>query len=314
MRRYSEGVTERLRDLFTTYLASGREPRTAASLAAALAAVYPLEAAALLAADSSGATTVDLPEADTPGSVWYGRRWHGRRLWAGSQLPLAARVGDVWLDTCQLTPMLLVPRQKDEEEAEDDQDADSGEAYAWIDMRPVHNWQYATFLGLARFAPREVQIDPPLTLLDGATGRAPRGVETAAAVDLVPDEARLCANWFGKAGCGLFAWQSARAFLSAPTFGALWGEPSREWAGEWDEGAYLAVSPSTIDRDPELEVEREVFPTAAAEERMLFGEWAHSPGTTFRCCVLLQLGLLTEPTGQDGAWYLPWRLVSRAPR
>lgn len=142
--------------------------------------------------------------------------------------------------------------------------------------------------------------------------RARRGAAIDAVTDLVPDEARLCANWFGKAVCGLFAWQSARAFLSPPMYDALWGQPAHEWAGGWDEGAYLAVSPTTIDRDPQLEVEGEVLP--AAEERMLFGEWAHSQATTFRGCVLVQLGLLTEPGGQDGAWYLPWRLVSRAPR
>jgi hypothetical protein len=77
--------------------------------------------------------------------------------------------------------------------------------------------------------PRVVQLDPPLPLFDSA--RAPRGVPTDAVTDVVPDEARLCATWFGKAMCGLYAWRSARAFLPPPTFDALWGEPAREWAG-----------------------------------------------------------------------------------
>ena len=207
-------------------------------------------------------------------------------------------MGDVWLDTCQLTPMLLVPR-------EDDADA----AYAWIDLRPLHNWQYAAFLALARMTPRVVQLDPPLPLFDSA--RAPRGVPTDAVTDVVPDEARLCATWFGKAMCGLYAWRSARAFLPPPTFDALWGEPAREWAGEWDEGAFLAVAPATIDRDPDLEGGSDDVPSA--EQRTLFGEWAHSPGITFRGCVRVQSGLLSGPS-EDGAWWLPWRLASRAPR
>jgi hypothetical protein len=50
--------------------------------------------------------------------------------------------------------MLLEPRG----------DATDEDLYAWIDTRPVHRWQYATFLELAAFASRPVQLDPPLTL------------------------------------------------------------------------------------------------------------------------------------------------------
>ena len=79
-------------------------------------------------------------------------------------------VGDVWLDTCQLTPRLLVPRENNDDDGGGGGDGDGGGggggAYAWLDLRPVHNWQYATLLALARFTPRETQLDPPLRLLD----------------------------------------------------------------------------------------------------------------------------------------------------
>ena len=154
-------VSERLDALFTAYLASGRGADAAVRLAPALeAAGYALEAAALLATETTRATRVNLP-----GSVG-----HGRRLWTGGRLPVAARVGDVWLDTCQLTPRLLVPRENNDDDGGGGGDGDGGGggggAYAWLDLRPVHNWQYATLLALARFTPRETQLDPPLRLLD----------------------------------------------------------------------------------------------------------------------------------------------------
>jgi hypothetical protein len=276
-----------LPDLFTAYLTSGRAARPSAELARALAgAGYRLEAA--VASGTSGAT-VDLP----------GSPWDGRRLWTGAQQPDSARAGDVWLDTCQLSPMLLVPRHE----------ADDEDLYAWIDIRPIHRWQYATFLALAEFAPRPVQLDPPLTLLDRS--RLLRGSPAEPVTDLTPDEARLCANWFGKAVCGLFAWRVAHACLPETARSALWATPAREWASSYEEGLQLAVSSTTINQDPGLEAEADVRPPDA--QRMLFGEWAHSPGTTFRACVHVQLGLFGEP-GEDGAWYLPLRLVSRAPR
>jgi hypothetical protein len=280
-----------LSDLFTAYLTSGRAPQPSAELARALArAGYWLEAAVVSGA--AGATV-----------HWPGSIWHGRRLWTGTRLPEAARAGDVWLDTCQLSPMLLVPRGAARDEDEDQ------DVYAWIDTRPVHRWQYATFLALAAFAPRPVQLDPPLRLLDPS--RLLRGSPMEAVTELTPDEARLCANWFGKAVCGLFAWQLANALLPQPEMSALWEMPAREWAGGYQDGLQLAVSATTIDRDPDEESEADVLPPE--EDRMLFGEWAHSPATTFRTCAYLQLGLLTEP-GEDGAWHFPLRLTGRAPR
>jgi hypothetical protein len=260
--------------LFTAYLASGRQVPEAAALAQALeAAGYALEATALRGA---AGTTADLP----------GTIWHGRPLWTGAALPESARPRDLWLDTCQLTPMLLVPRDEDN--------------YAWIDLRPMHRWQYAAFLSLAQFTPREVQLDPPLSLLD--PHRILDGSFTDPVADLTPDEARLAANWFGKAQCGQIAWQLARESLSDGELSALWQTPLREWTGSYAEGEHIALSRTTIDEDP-----------ADEPPGMVYGEWAHRATITFRACVYLQLGLLTHP-GEDGAWYLPFRLMSRAPR
>jgi hypothetical protein len=310
---------------FTDYLASGCAPRQAVRLASALRADgYRLEAAVL--SGNAGATV------DVPGSPW-----NGRRLWTGTQLPSTAQAGDVWLDTCLLTPMLLVPY----EDLESDEDSPSDlleritPCIGWIDLRPVQRWQFAAFLRLARLTPREVQLDPPLQLLDprrllqGAEAEVEVEVELeteataevevevevemekASVTNLTLDEARLCANWFGKAVCHLTAWQAARAFLPAAGMHALWGEPSREWAGVLDEGVHMVVSPKTIDADPYAEADAVTPPPL--ENRMLFGDWAHPPGVTFRTYVPTQLGLLTE-VGYDGAWYLPLRLASRAPR
>jgi hypothetical protein len=288
-----------LASLFTDYLASGRAPRPTAQLASVLQERgYPLEAAAL--AGTSGSRV------DVAGSPW-----NGRRLWTGTQLPAGAQAGDVWLDTCQLTPTVLVPY----EEASRGEDLPSDlvepvtTCIGWIDTRPVQEWQLIAFLTLARLTEREVQLDPPIRLLDRQ--RVLHGHEQASVTELTPDEARLCANWFGKAVCHLTAWQAASAFLPAAVMLSLWGEPAREWAGSFEEGLNIVVSPSTIDADPSDEADAdEPLP---ADKRMLFGEWARPKDVTFRSYVHTQIGLLTEPS-EDGAWWVPLRLASRAPR
>jgi hypothetical protein len=288
-----------LASLFTDYLASGRAPRPTAQLASALQdRGYPLEAAVL---SGTSGTRVDVP----------GSPWNGRRLWTGTQLPSGAQAGDVWLDTCQLTPAVLVPHEEVSrgEVIPSDLLERVTPVIGWIDTRPVQEWQFIAFLTLARLTEREVQLDPPIRLLDRQ--RILHGHEEASVTELSSDEARLCANWFGKALCHLTAWQAARAFLPAKVMDSLWGEPTREWAGSFEEGLNIAVSPSTIDADPSDEAEAdEPLP---ADKRTLFGEWARPRGVTFRTYVHTQIGLLTEP-GEDGAWWLPLRLASRAPR
>ena len=74
---------------------------------------------------------------------------------------------------------------------------------------------------------------------------------------------------------------------------------------------FAGLAPVAIDQDPERKAEADALPRE--EDRMLFGEWAHSSVTTFRTWAHLQIGLLSEP-GEDGVWYLPLRLVNRAPR
>jgi hypothetical protein len=281
-----------LASLFTDYLASDRAPRPTAQLASALwDHGYLLEAAVLF---GTSATTVDVP----------GSPWNGRRLWTGTQLPSGARAGDVWLDTCQLTPTVLVPYEQVSrgEVIPSERVERVTRLIGWIDTRPVQEWQYIAFLTLARLTEREVQLDPPIRLLDRQ--RILHGREEASVTNLTSDEARLCANWFGKAVCHLTAWQAARAYLPAAVMRSMWGEPTREWGGSFDEGLHIVVSPSTIAADPSDE---------ADEERTLFGEWARPPGVTFRTYVHTQIGLMTEP-GEDGAWWLPLRLASRAPR
>jgi hypothetical protein len=288
--------------LYIHYLASGRSPQATERLAPALAAAgLMFEAAAL--GSASGAALPDALAALLPGAG-SGARWPPGRLWMGSQLPGAARVGDLWLDTCQLTPMLLVPRPHDPA---------SAEPYAWIDLRPMQRWQVAGVLALATFEPREVQLPPPLGLLDSR--RMLHGAPTEAATDLVPDEARLCANWFAKGICGAFAWYAARMFLPEQTFAALWGASVREWAGEYAEGEFLVLTPATagLDPAPDGEDEDEDGVSALEPQRTLLGEWAHSRETSFRASALVQLGLFRE-IGADGAWYLPHRLSTRLPR
>ena len=219
--------------------------------------------------------------------------WAGRRVVVGLHLPAAAAPGDLWFDPLEVVPMLLVPAAPpappDPPAAPGPADAAPG--YAWLALRPVAHWQFAAFLALAPVAPRVVQVAPPFRLLDPA--RILRGAPTAPVTRLTAGEARMYAGWFGKGLARQYARQLAARFLPGAAAAALWGAVPGEWAGSYDEGVELAVTPATLARDPQAE-EDGVAPPAGAG-RMLYGEWATSAAIGFRTGVLCQTGLFSRP-------------------
>jgi hypothetical protein len=96
--------------------------------------------------------------------------WNGRRLWVGTQLPSGAQAGDLWLDACQLTPMLLVPH---------------AELWCGEDIPPRPLERMPSFIGW-------------IDTRHSNCSRLLRGADEASVTDLPPDEAWPCANWFGR--------------------------------------------------------------------------------------------------------------------
>ncbi len=214
--------------------------------------------------------------------------WSGTRAFVGHQLPEDARPGDLWFDTVEIAPMVLVTGPPDY--------ADFRE---WLAIRPVAAWQYRAFLELAPVAGRQVQVEPPHRPLDRA--RIAPGLERAPATRLTEGEASLYAWWFGKVSASLRAWVGARFTLSRPRFDALWSPGLREWVydrSSVDEGRRIAVWADTIDRDPDKDcVAEERGWEPEPEEQILFGEYTFADDIGMRTGVDAETGLIRQVQG-----------------
>lgn len=291
-----------LPDAFSAYLRDRRNDEARGMLAATLEGHgYRLEARLL---ERWGGELTET-EVDLEGSPWS-----GRRAWVGSVLPPRPRAGDIWLDTCELTPMLLLPRKLD---------ADPSEYapgvlerltpfVAWLALRPVATWQFVAFLDLARTVSRQVQIPPRVEPLDAERILAGRD-DDAPVTSVMPEEARLYATWFGKGMPDREDWQAATAALSPEELAALWGSVGREWNGAVTEGVYAVVTPETIEIDPREVLDED--PPLHSADRILYGELETPSDVTFRTHVSTQVGLRT---GSDPLSILDVDVVDGADR
>jgi hypothetical protein len=216
----------------------------------------------------------------------------GRRAWISSQLPSRAAAGDVWLDTCELSVMLLVPR----EPLPDPEGPPPAHNYppllSWLATRAVARWQYRGFLNHASIEPRDAPA-PPLTPFD--RGRIAGEPDTAPATGITRSEAMAYARFFGKSLADLGDWQAARAHLAEPVLHALWASGTmREWVAyscTSDADRAVLATPRTLDLDPDeaLEAEDEGH---RSDVPILFGPWDHLDDVGFRSAVRVQSGLL----------------------
>jgi hypothetical protein len=142
----------------------------------------------------------------TPPEPWAGQRTH-----VGPTLPTEANAGDIWMDTVELMPMVLIPFE------------DTDEPILWLAMRPVARWQFAAYSG------------QPLD-----------GPELEPVTRVSHEQASLYAQRFGKLTATRVDWQLAKAYLPATAFATLWG-PVREWASYDVNDEPGVVEPETVD-------------------------------------------------------------------
>jgi formylglycine-generating enzyme required for sulfatase activity len=171
------------------------------------------------------------------------------------------RPGDEWLDPVELTPLVWT-------------------GHYWLAKRPVERWQFAAFLEVASFAPREVQVPPKRPVLDRA--RLLAGPEGEPITRLMAGEAILYAAWFGKVLATQHAWRDADP--------ALWG-PVHEYGTSVDEGEASSHGPDGDDEET-------------------YGEFAVPEGVGFRTA----LTRLSDTVGGDWLWWLDVRLTAVARR
>ena len=276
-----------LTDRFARYLC-GDARHESAQLAAELgAAGYTLESSSLerFAKIGPHRTTIELP----------GNPWAGHRCWVGPRPPGGEVAGEIWMDTVEVVPMLLLPDEKpDPNERYSPEALASFQPFrAWMSTRPVANWQYHAFLQCAQMGPRPVQLKPPIALFDRV--RSFRGDETEPVTAILADEAFMYASWFGKLVCGQSEWLAAERFLGTNNLDCLWSSVRREWGERFTEGINAMISPATMNLDWGDEYDSEDAPPEPT--RIFYGEWEAPDDITFRTAVNLQFGLISRLVG-----------------
>lgn len=288
-----------LTERYIDYLRDRRDTSALGTLCAELEERgYQLEARLLQSYEEQGPSVVQIDLEESA--------WSGLRARIGPQLPQAERAGDIWFDTCELMPMILLPSAPllPNEEYTAEALARIPPFEAWMALRPVANWQYAAFLNLAHVGPREVQLAPSFRLLD--PDRVLQGDETQPTTNLTQSEAEMYAHWFGKSVCGHGEWQAAARLLTREQIAVLWNGLTREWGGTFQEDVTVVVTPANMNLDLMEAWDNETGRDAA--DKIFYGEWSIPQKVGFRTRVLYETGLLSSaqanPTSFDNVQLL----------
>jgi hypothetical protein len=194
--------------------------------------------------------------------------WKNRKCFTGSDKPVQAEPGDLWLDTTELTLAVLVPSRPDR----------SPDTAGWVSTHPVYVWQFRTFLSLVEIG-KNIDIFP-----HAADCLMPDRFESMRSMDFVVnlyhDEALAYAGWFDKGLTDDFTLEAARDFLNTVEFLAVLPAGMKLWShGEYSEWLRVAVGANNIDKNPhEDELKFEEFNEdlellEALPDRILFKEW-----------------------------------------
>jgi hypothetical protein len=299
-----------LRETFRRYLQEGALPGAAAPLAAALTARGLTEEGELLARYAAfGAGRYPITGDATGTSLVHD-------VFVGPRPPAAAKAGDHWLDSCEVSLMILLPPYIEPDELEvmtEEAVQRMAAQLTWFSLRPVARWQFAAFLDVAAISRKEGRR----SLLDAASILGPAtaagGEEEVEDVEEDQPVTQLSVRaashylgWFGKTFAG------DQDFVAAEEHYGLspWSGVPREWVGEsaFNSDYAVAISALTFRTDPR-ETEDEHDP----ERRMLFAPTEAHPDITFRSALRMVHGLTEgelSPKGDESGT----KLLSRFAR
>ncbi|MFO1078044.1 MAG: hypothetical protein U1E73_10030 [Planctomycetota bacterium] len=201
------------------------------------------------------------------------------RIFVGRTPPADAEPGQLWLDSVEAMPMVLV---------EEPTFREPPRRPVWLAIRPVARWQFCAFAAVAPIVRRTVQIALPVAPLDPARLAGP---ELAPITSVLEAEAELYAAWFGKVLGTRDAWRGASHTLGGRA-AALWTPGLREWIGELcsaDESLRARIAAADVELSPDDDYRASLDDE---QPRTLVGEAKHEPTTGLRTTIGMRL--LTE--------------------
>lgn len=243
-----------LEKAFTEYLQSNLDPRAGIEVGNALQKAELLdEALALRSYLQKGPESVCL---------FHRPPWENRRCTASSEAPSQAQVGDLWLDIVEMNVAVLVPNRP----------GTHPNGIGWLSTRPVREWQFRTFLKLARLGAGRTMFPVPPDYLRPDRFQGP---SAAYVTDLYHDEASAYSAWFGKMLCTQMDLSNAQSFLQPAAFEAILPKDMLLWDSSEDiEELRFAFCQDTLGKTPGDEVQKWMRREKLSHpDRMVYGEW-----------------------------------------
>lgn len=206
----------------------------------------------------------------------------GRRAWVGPSLPARAAAGDIWYDTVEAMPMVLVPREPHPGPA-------ARERYpallAWLACRPVAAWQFAGCRALDGDIPQAAVTT---------------GDSSQAAVGVTRAEAAAYAQRFGKMLSEHLTWQAVPYLLPPSVIEMMWEGIAREWSrlrSDVEDDLALVVPRDAFETDPDDVLESRRDDASPDEDQGSAPVFALPPDTRasdlgLRTTVLIQTGFV----------------------
>jgi hypothetical protein len=223
--------------------------------------------------------------------------WSNRKAWIGSHLPTNANPGDIWMDTVEMTPMILIPTPP-EEVAEWSEELlnrlHNNTNLGWVSLRPVAGWQFSAFLELVTIESYDSQLLPPFPVMDTTRIIGDREI-CSNVVNITKREASIYALWFNKYTASPASWEYAYYFLGQDEFHSLWGSTRREWINDFiDETTSVICTPETVLFNVSDGLESEDTSLINLAKTLICDEWKFFDNVTFRTSVSSQIGLVNR--------------------
>lgn len=211
------------------------------------------------------------------------------------------KIGDIWFDIIELTPMVLVC-------------PDGNEALKmWISLHPAYYWQFKAFLNLVSWEITQNYFLKADDLLDKS--RFNKDNELGFINDIYHEEAVAYAHWFGKSLLGHLTLEQVREDLSQDELSMILPSDIYVWNGtEHPHSEFLRIASSQKNIHSDIYEEFDSIDdddAARLKHDAVFSEWYKSDKISLSTAVRADTGL---KTGIPRGGYEFIRLLNAAKR
>ena len=163
--------------------------------------------------------------------------YRGRKVWVSTLPPSKAACGDIWYDTRELMPTILIPKLK---VYSGRVSRPTGKASGWMSLQPVRRWQALAFCKLARVS--WVRSFEAAVKFRNRRWEPVDGLQFSGG--LIHAEARAYAGWLSKELQSVWSHNALYLALSVELHDLLVGQGAgkwEEWTGDTFDGGRIGI-------------------------------------------------------------------------